>query len=175
MEEVKEEKKVVTSKSSNMVIYIVFVIILLVVAGGAYLYGRGSVKPVVLSAKTSDQAGFQGPPPSGPPSMKGQKFSDTSLYTQAVQIYPGPISESAKAILTGWNLKTTNLSDGSAQADLIPVGSEATEGDTMHSFVVKPGYKLYFVDLNPSDDKPGMDENTHDDLGILVDGSGIVQ
>jgi hypothetical protein len=107
--------------------------------------------------------------------MKGQTFSDTSLYSQAVQIYPGPILESAKAIMSGWNLKISKLPDGSVQADLIPVGSEAAEGDSMHSFVVKPGYKLYFVDLNPSDDKPGMDENTHDDLGILVDGNGIIQ
>jgi hypothetical protein len=175
MEEVKEEKKEVTTKSSNMAIYFVFVIVLLIVAGGAYMYGKHSVKPVVLSAKTSGQADFQSPPPSGLPNMKGQKFSDTSLYDQAVQIYPGTISESAKAILTGWNLKTTNLPNGSVQADLIPVGSEATEGDTMHSFTVKPGYKLYFVDLNPSDDKPGMDVNTHDDLGILVDGNGIIQ
>jgi hypothetical protein len=175
VDEVKEENKKEESSKSGM--YAVFLIVLVLVAGGSFYIGRKSGEAKIMAVVNSmpKPSGMAVAGPSGPPSMKGQKFLDTSFYNQAVQIYPGTISESAKAVMSGWNLKTTNLADGSVQADLIPVGSEATEGDTMHSFVVEPGDKLYFVDLNPNDDKPGMDANTHDDLGILVDANGIIQ
>jgi hypothetical protein len=171
MEEVKEEKIEVSPRSSKAVLYSVFVVILLVAGVGAYFMNKGSESKSTVE-ETNE---IPSPKPAGPVSMKGQKFSDTDLFSQAVQIYPGTISESAKATMSGWNFKTKTLTDGTVQADLIPVGSEATEGDTAHTFVVKTGYKLYFVDLNPSDDGAASDQNTHDDLGILVDSNGIIQ
>ena len=166
MDEVKEQK------SSNTNVYIVFVLILVVVGGGAYWYGKHSVK---LGAQTQLQMNGQGQRPVGPPSMKGQKLSDTNFANQAVQIYPGDISVGAKATMSGWSLKTKSLPDGTTQADLIPAGSEATEGDTSHTFMLKDGYKLYFVDINPNDDTSTEDKNAHDDMGIMVDASGVIQ
>lgn len=171
MDEIKEEKKETTQKTPNVTLYIVFAIVLLIVAGGSYWLGKHMNNLQMVPQRTTGGA-FQRP--GGPPSMKGQKFSDTQLFSQAVQIYPGDISASAKAIMSGWILKTKTLADGTTQADLIPMGSEATEGDTSHSFNLKASDKLYFVDINPNDDGPS-DQNTRDDMGIVVDASGMVQ
>jgi len=170
-----ENKKEESSKISNASTYFVFLIILVLAAGGAFYFGRksGEAKMIAFYQAQPKPSGMARP--SGPPSMKGQKFSDLPMASNAGQIYPGVISESTKAAMSGWNIKTSALSDGSTQVSLIPTGSEASEGDTAHTFVVKTGEKLYFVDLNPNDDGPTEDANSHDDLGILVDANGIVQ
>ena len=165
-EEVKEEK----TKTPTTYIIVGIIIIGAVLVGG-YFMNKGS------ESKNTSEETAESPLPrvSGPATMKGQKFSDSKLFNQAVQIYPGAISESAKATMSGWTLKTKTLADGTIQADLVPVGSEATEGDTAHTFVLKTGDKLYFADINPNDDGPTEDSNTHDDMGIVVDANGIIQ
>ena len=168
-----ENKKEESTKSSNAAIYSVFLIVLVLASGAAFYFGRKSGEAKMI-------AFYQSQPkpstrPSGPPNFKGQKLSDIPMGAQATLIYPGVVSASAKAIMVNWTLKTANNSDGTVTASLIPEGSEAAEGDTMHTFTLKTGDKLYFVDLNPNDDQPGMDQNTHDDLGIVVDANGIIQ
>ena len=166
MDEIKEQKP------SNTNLYIVFVLILIVVGGGAYWYGKHSVKP---GTPTQFQMNGQGQRPGGPPNMKGHKLSDTNFANQAVQIYPGDLSDSAKSTMSGWDLKTSSLQDGSTQVSLIPTGSEAVEGDSAHTFDVKSGDKLYFVDINPNDDNSKEDGSARDDIGILTDSNGIIQ
>lgn len=167
----KENEEVTTSTASNKTAYVVFVIAILLVGGGVFWAAKNLNKPSVPE-QVLGQATER---PKGPPSLKGQKFSDTNLADSAELIYPGTISESAKAVMSGWDLKTKVLPDGTTQVDLVPVGSEATEGDTSHSFVLKTGDKLYFVDLNPGDDSSTEDANTHDDMGIVVDANGVIQ
>lgn len=170
MEEEKEKLEPKSGKSTTM--YIVGgVIILLVLGVGGYLMNKGS------EAKNSPEEITETvkPQPQNPESMKGQQFSTTNFYTNAVIIAPGPLSVEAKAVTTGWDIKSRSLADGTTQVDLIPTGSEATEGDTAHSFNLKTGDKLYFVDLNPGDDRGGADNNKNDDIGIVVDANGIIQ
>ncbi len=171
-----KEEKIETSESiksnKSSVGYIAGVVILLLAVGaGAYFLNKSSE-----SQKTPEETGeVATQKPAGPPSLKGQKLSDTQFANSAVLIYPGTISESAKAVMNGWNLKTISNSDGSITASLIPTGSEVTEGDSRHTFTLKSGDKLYFVDLNPGDDGTGADNNKNDDMGIVVDANGIIQ
>ncbi len=168
----KVEETTSEKKSSSTTTYFILAIVVLLIGGSAVWAIKNLNKtpePPVQVIGTETQK------PQGPPSIKGQKFSDTNFFDQAVQIYPGVVSESAKAVMNGWTLKTKTLTDGSIQADLIPVGSEATEGDTAHTFILKAGDTLYFVDTNPNDDGPTEDANTRDDMGIVVGADGIVQ
>lgn len=170
MDETKEESPKI-SKTSNPAVYVIFATVLLAGIGGAYWYGKHSVKPQTVT----EQPGTQGVTRTGPPSLKGQKFSDTNLYANAFLIAPGTPSEAARAAMSGWQLSSRSLSDGSTQVDLIPVGSEATEGDTAHTFNLKTGDQLYFADINPNDDNSGADINKNDDMGIIVGADGIVK
>ncbi|MGA2910518.1 MAG: hypothetical protein ABSE04_01815 [Candidatus Microgenomates bacterium] len=177
MDEVKEENKEISPKSSNSTLYLVFVIILLVVAGGAFYFGRksGEAKMTAFYQSQPKPSGMGIPRPSGPPNFKGQKLSDVQMLSSATLIYPGVSNTDVNRTLINWTLSTTQNSDGTVTVKLTPAEPEATEGDTTQTFTVKPGDKLYFDDLNPNDDQPGMDVNTHDDLGILVDSNGIIQ
>jgi len=104
---------------------------------------------------------------------KGMKFQDSPLFSKAYKIFPvtGSLSGDAKKATTGWNIKTINLSDGSTQVNLVPLEAE----DVQQEFIVKPGYSLYFIELNLADDATGIDQNRMDDMGVLVDQNGIVQ
>lgn len=177
MDEVKEEKKETTSKSSNSTLYLVSVVIVLIVAGGAFYFGRksGEAKMVAFYQSQPKPSGVGIPRPSGPPSFKGQKLSDVQMLSGATLIYPGVSDTDVNRTLINWTLSTTKNPDGTVTAKLTPVGLEAAEGDATETFTLKPGDKLYFDDLNPNDDQPGMDVNTHDDLGILVDSNGVIQ
>jgi hypothetical protein len=104
---------------------------------------------------------------------KGQDFTTSPLFSKAYQIFPVVATQSAneKEALNGWTVKKSLQADGSTQVDLISTESE----DIRQSFIVKPGYKLYFIEMNLMDDKNGNDENRGDDIGVLVDQNGIVQ
>lgn len=174
MEENYQEKVEVQNpvKKNNSGVYIILGIVFLVIlAGAGYFMTKGSEN------KNSPEETIETarPQASGPASLKGQKFTDTNLFANAVLIAPGVPSEAAKAVASGWQIKSRSLSDGTAQVDLIPVGSEATEGDTAHTFNLKDGDQLYFVDINPNDDNSSSDVNKNDDMGILVGADGIVK
>lgn len=158
----------------NKKMYVVFLVILVLAAGGSFYFGRktGEAKMMAFYQSQPKPSGMMRP--SGPPNYKGQKLSDVQMLSEATLIYPGVSDADVKKDLINWTLSTTQNSDGTITAKLTPVGSEATEGDNAQTFTLKSGDKLYFDDLNPNDDKPGMDENTHDDLGIQVDANGVI-
>lgn len=171
-----KENSVMKNNSSG--IYIILGIIFLVIlAGAGYFVAKDSSMTKGSESKNSPEEVVETarPQASGPASLKGQKFTDTNLFANAVLIAPGVPSEAAKAVASGWQIKSRSLSDGSTQVDLIPMGSEATEGDTAHTFNLKDGDKLYFADLNPNDDGSGADNNKNDDMGIVVGADGIVK
>ena len=118
-----------------------------------------------------------GAPPSGAPKPmmagKGQKLSDSPLAKYAYQIVPGPMSDATKAVLTGFDVKTTAMADGSTQVDLVPKDSD----DQYQRYVVKKGQIMYFVEMTPADDKTDSDKdmNYRDDYGLITDANGIIQ
>lgn len=167
-----ENNEIGETKKSSMFYIISAVLLLLVVGGGIYLMNKGA-ETKSSPEEVNESIPTQKPTP---PSLKGQKLSDSQFADSAHQIYPGKISEAAKAAMSGWDLKTIKNSDGTITASLIPAGSEVAEGDSAHTYTLQPTDKLYFVDLNPGDDNPGAeDANTRDDLGIVVDANGIIQ
>lgn len=70
-------------------------------------------------------------------------------------------------------MKTQTLADGSTQVDLVP--TETGSNYKNQTFIVKTGFKLYFIEIRSGDDQPGQDNDPRDDIGILVDANGIVQ
>jgi hypothetical protein len=147
------------------------VLILLIVVGVGYFMNKKS------EASTSFEETREAPQKqvAGASTVNGQKFSDSQYAGSAVQIAPGALSPEAQAVTTGWQIKSRSLADGSTQVNLIPTGSETTEGDSSHTFNLKSGDKLYFVDLTPGDDRGGSDGNKNDDIGIVVNSDGIIQ
>jgi hypothetical protein len=128
--------------------------------------------PVTLGATTQTQLT---PRPSGRPPMplkKGDTLAGSVIEKFAYEIVP-TMTDDAKKALTGFEVNTKSLADGSTQADLTPKDSD----DQFQSYVVKPGNKLYFIEMTPADDKPDTDRdsNYRDDYGIITDASGIVQ
>lgn len=176
MKEEKKEETVEAPKPKNFpFVYVAGIIILILgVGAGLYFMNKSGESQSNAPEEQREEPNIR---PTGPGSLKGQQFSNTQLANSAVQIYPGTISASASAVMSGWKLSTKIIPDGTTQVSLIPVGSEATEGDTQHTFILKKGDKLYFDDINPADDTPGggTDNNKNDDMGIVVDANGIIQ
>lgn len=162
------------TKNTSLVYFIVVIILLVVAVGGIYFASKkfegASIEENAESPASLTKVVVHAP------SLKGQKLSDTRFAANAVQIYPGIISESAKSTMSGWDLKTVSNSDGTITASLVPTGSEITEGDSSHTYTLHSGDKLYFVDMNPGDDVANStDNNKNDDMGIVVNSDGLIQ
>ena len=166
-----------------MVKNIVIAVLALVVIGetGYIVMRRHSYAPPMMPQTYGHAGGPSGMMPSGAPSGapkpmmagKGQKLSDSPLAKYAYQIVPGPISDATKAVLTGFDVKTTTIADGSTQVDLVPKDSD----DQYQRYVVKKGEIMYFVEMTPADDNKDSDKdsNYRDDYGLITDANGIIQ
>ncbi len=86
-------------------------------------------------------------------------ISTTSTYNAATQ-----------QALKGFQVKKKVLTDGSLQIELIALQSEYPN----QTYVVKPGEKLYFVEVSSVDDSVSEDHSPADDHAILVDANGYV-
>lgn len=169
--ETTSKEEIGETKNSSIVYIVSAILLIIVVAGGIYFMNKSESK--VSASQTQNSPASPRPQR---PSLKGQKLSDTKFADSAYQIYPGTVSEAAKAVMSGWDLKTTKNADGTVTAVLVPIGSEVTEGDTSHTYTLQSTDKLYFADINPGDDAPGAtDSNKNDDMGIVVDSAGIIQ
>lgn len=159
----------------NNLVPVVIVLVVLSIAEGYYIVKERNAKNA-LSMIVQSQT-MTAPPTKKPAPMfviKGRKFADNPLFQKAYLIAPvtGELSVDAKKALTGWVVNTTDNPDGSFQVDLSPQET----GDIKQQFTLKPGYKLYFIELSPADDSATEgDANRGDDIGVLVDQNGIVQ
>ena len=161
-------------KNSNLVV-VALVLLAIAVGEGYYIMKGSATKGIPYVTQTQAMQAKKPTPRSARPTfvMKGQKFADNPISKKAYLIAPvtGPLSRDAQIALTGWTVKTTNNPDGSLQVNLIPQETE----DVQQQFTVKPGNKLYFIELTLADDSAtGGDANRGDDIGVLVDQNGIV-
>lgn len=159
----------------NNLVPVVIILVVLSIAEGYYIVKERNAKNALSMIVQSQVVKAQ---PTKRPApmfvMKGRKFADNPLSQKAYLIAPitGELSADAKKALTGWDVKTTDNPDGSLQVDLSPQET----GDVKQQFTLKPGYKLYFIELSPADDSATEgDANRGDDIGVLVDQNGIVQ
>ena len=149
----------------------IVILILLCVAEGGYIFLHSkqqtvrrsmTARKIYPTSTAAKRPAFLTP---------GTKFADNPLFAKAYKIFPGDLSDNAKQALNGWDLKQTAMSDGSTQVSLIPHEAE----DIQQTFIVKPGYSLYFIEMTLVDDKTGKDMNRGDDMGVLVDQNGVIQ
>ena len=84
----------------------------------------------------------------------------------AIKIFPGPLSQQAKAFLAGFSLQEVSLSDGTEQITLLAKKQDFTS----QVLIVKPGDSVYFTDQHVSDDAAGAEDdvNLHDDKAVVV-------
>lgn len=160
--------------NKNILFGIIILLLVVCIAEGFFVFKERNAKLAMMQAVKAASTRVTPPPGRRPmPFMQGQKFSDNPLSAKAYLIFPtsGVLSDDAKKALEGWDLKTTQNSDGSTTIDMIPLKSEYIR----QTFTVKSGFKLYFIEATLVDDKPDVDENRGDDTGVLVDQNGIVQ
>lgn len=157
-------------------LYLVIAVLIIVsVIEGYYVIHERNAK-IALGVKTEQSRMFlKKTSPQGRPIIvsPGMKFVDSPFYATAYKIAPitGTLSQKTQIALTGWNMKTENLTGGDLQVTLSPLET----GDVKQVYVVKPGDTLYFVEMKLADDATGSDKNRLDDMGVLVDKNGIVQ
>lgn len=161
--------------NKNTVTAIIIILIILCVGEGYFVVKERNEK-IALSMVPQNVKMPAKPSPRPRPMFitRGQNFADNPLSKKAYLIAPvtGDLSADAKRALTGWDVKTTNNTDGSVQVNLVPHETE----DVQQQFTVKPGYKLYFIELTLADDSAADgDANRADDIGVLVNSDGIVQ
>jgi hypothetical protein len=150
---------------------VIIVLLALVVIVEGYVLMSKKSAPVALGVTTQIATT---PRPSGRPMplTKGMNLQGSAVEKFAYEIVP-TMTDDAKKALIGFDVKTKSLAGGITQADLVPKDSD----DQFQSYVVKPGNKLYFIEMTPVDDKPDTDRdsNYRDDYGIITDANGVVQ
>src|SRR5581483_8729894 len=152
-------------------IIIVILLIIVIVEAAMLFQSKGSTNHTKMSSVQS-----QNMPPAGPNAKRkggtpimisaGMNLKTTPLFNFAHQMAPGPISASAQAALTGWNVSSVKQNDGSLKVSLTPKDSD----DQSQQYIVKNGETLYFIEQTPADDKADQDKdlNYRDDYGIIV-------
>ncbi len=151
------------------------IVVLFVVAAFAgykwYMY-RAAYRQLMAQAATQSSQKTPTAPLKGLTMPKtGENFSSTPAYSHAYQIFPGQLTSQAQQAINGFDMKTSDLADGSTKITL----TSKDQTDQSQSYTVKSGQKLYFVEMVLRDDaNTGHDINLHDDYGVIVDGNGMV-
>ncbi len=151
------------------------VIAVLVLVGLVFLWVHYSRRSVILPATEGVSSTKLTPAPKPLTSIKGTKLQDNPMLNQhSYLIYPvnGTSPADVKAALNGWTMSTVASSGGSMLVTLTPNNTE--QEDHKQQFTVETGDKLYFVELNLSDDQNGQDRMWFDDVGILTDKNGVI-
>ena len=87
-----------------------------------------------------------------------------------MQIAPGPLSDAAKAALSGFTMDSVQQADGSQLITL----TETARGMS-NQVTLKPGQTLYFVETSYGDDPmPNGETSLGDDGYVVVDQNGYV-
>lgn len=158
-------------------------IVLLIVAGIAYITlgsqtAKNKASAINSSSLQSSQPTY--PAPQNSPntiynqtnSSSGNStvlFNTSYLAPYTYLIYPGNISSQAKAAMSGFTMSANQLKNGSALITLTFIPLKANQ-----TVLVKPGYKLYFIESSLSDDGFNGESSLSDDGYIIVSPSGYV-
>ncbi len=96
-------------------------------------------------------------------------FSSTPYLQYAYLISGGNLSQEAKAALTGFNMTSDFLSNGTEEIRIAIQGSGQNQ-----TIMLDPGYKLYIIETTFSDDSYGFDASLGDDGLVMVNQTGYV-
>ncbi len=97
-------------------------------------------------------------------------FSTSPLAKNAYLISGSTYDANTKKALSGFSVTKTAMPDGGTQ---ITLNAENAEYKTQ-TYTVEPGEKLYFIEMNLSDDNGNTDKTTVDDQAVLVDANGYI-
>jgi hypothetical protein len=138
----------------------IYMLVIAVVVGGVYYVVVGTKKSGTIAVAYSA------------PTITKQLFADSPMFSFAYQIFPGALSADAKQAMTGFTTQIQTTSDGSTQVTMTATNPEYTS----QQYVVKPGYKLYFIEKNPGDDSVSENKDGFlaDDTAVLVDAQGYI-
>lgn len=96
-------------------------------------------------------------------------FSSTPYFQYAYLISGSNLSQEAKAALTGFNMTSDFLSNGTEEIRVAIQGSGQNQ-----TILLDSGYKLYIVETTFSDDSYGFDASLGDDGLVMVNQTGYV-
>jgi hypothetical protein len=161
--------------NKNLVIVIAILLVLVVGEGVYALKKRHDLSQLREQMMASSGQPTQQKSPGPKPMLleKGMKLADNPIAQFATKIAPGDLTDSAKAVMTGFNMTSKPQADGSVIVSLMPKDSD----DQAQQYTVKKGETLYFIEQTPVDDNADkdVDMNYRDDYGVIVDANGIVQ
>ena len=100
------------------------------------------------------------------------KFIDQSYYNSAYLISGATMDDQAKQATAGFDITKQDLPDGTTQYNLKALNS----GYKDQVYVIKPGQKLYFIELFMGDDDSAANQENgmRDDMAVVVDADGNV-
>ena len=133
---------------------------------------QGQVAPSQQPAQapTQNQPSSPGQNTAAAPPAGAVKFSDLPVSSASVQIAPGPLSDAAKAALSGFTMSSAQQSDGSLLVTLTE-----TQRGASNQVTLKPGQTLYFIETSYGDDPlPNGETSLGDDGYMVVDQNGYV-
>lgn len=164
-----EEKKYNYGKRPLWQWLIVYAVVAVILYGLVYYFVLAKHSSNYSMSSSSTMKTTPSPKPTV---MMLQKFSDSKFFQYAYQVFPGALSDNAKLALTGFSMTTKTLSDGSTQVTLTAEKPEYRS----QQYVIKPGNKLYLIEMNLQDDdnEANEDKNLHDDTAVVVDPQGYI-
>lgn len=137
---------------------------------------QASRSPSAAATPVSPAAPTQGPPASGqapPPSAAaspaaGPKLSSQPYWQYAYQVWPGPMSQAARAALTGLVVAVHRHGSG------IIVAAGATGQPKAAPTFYPAGAKVYVIEAALGDDSNNTDFNFGDDALVVTDSQGRI-
>ncbi len=143
------------------------VLAVIIAAGVAMSMGHGGQSSAQInSTNSSTQAAAQN---QTQPNIQKILFVSTQYAPYSYQIYPGPVSQQAQAALSGFNLTSSVLQNGTTDVRLSLTGTGSYQ-----TVALKPDYKLYIVETTFGDDGYQFDSSLGDDGFVVVDQNGYV-
>ena len=142
---------------------------LLVVAGLAAVYysshnGAAASAPIATSPATSTASTAY-----SRPNSSATLFSSTPYYPYSYLISSQPLSQQARAALSGFNMTTNLLTNGTRKITIMLQGTNQSE-----VIMLKSGYSLYMIEATLGDDSYNVDASLGDDGFVVVNQSGYV-
>jgi hypothetical protein len=100
------------------------------------------------------------------------KFVDQPYYKNAYLISGPTMDAQAKQATAGFAIAKKDMSDGTTQYNLKALKSEYKD----QVYVLRPGQKLYFIELFPGDDdvQNNKENGMRDDMAVVVNADGTV-
>lgn len=100
-----------------------------------------------------------------------QKFSDSKFVNNAHLISGNSLDKKTTDAISGFSYIKQTMIDGSLNITLKALNPEYQD----QNYIVKPGEKLYFIEMSMNDDNPPNGEDRiNDDKAILVDSNDYI-